>query len=60
MNPSRYALTFACYNSVAYTKLCIDSMIKTGTPLDRLVVIDNGSTDDKRDYLMTLPLGGRI
>lgn len=60
MNPNKYSLTFACYNSVAYTKLCIESMIQHGTPLDRLVVVDNGSTDDTRNYLSTLPLGGRI
>ena len=60
MNPNRYTLTFACYNSVAYTKLCVDSMIKHGTPLDRLIVVDNGSTDETRSYLQTLPLGGRI
>ena len=35
-------------------------MIKHGTPLDRLVVIDNGSKDKTRDYLLTLPLGARI
>jgi GT2 family glycosyltransferase len=60
MNPSKYSLTFACYNSVEYTKKCIDSMVAHGTPLDRLVVVDNQSTDGTRDYLMTLPLGGRI
>jgi GT2 family glycosyltransferase len=60
MNPNRYSLTFACYNSVEYTKLCIESMIKHGTPLDRLIAVDNGSTDDTRNYLQTLPLGGRI
>jgi GT2 family glycosyltransferase len=60
MNPSKYSLTFACYNSAAYTKLCIESLIKNGTPLDRLVVVDNGSTDETRHYLETLPLGGRI
>ncbi len=60
MNPSKYSLTFACYNSVAYTKLCIESMLEHGTPLDRLVVVDNGSTDETRDYLSTLDLGGRI
>ena len=60
MNPDRYSLTFACYNSVKYTKLCIDSMVKHGTPLDRLIVVDNGSSDETRDYLQTLPLGGRI
>lgn len=60
MNKNKYSLTFACYNSVEYTKLCVDSMIAHGTPLDRLVVVDNGSKDETRDYLSTLPLGGRI
>jgi GT2 family glycosyltransferase len=60
MNPNRYSLTFACYNSVEYTKLCIDSMVKHGTPLDRLIAVDNGSTDETRNYLSTLPIGGKI
>ena len=55
-----YAITFACYNSFNYTKACIDSLIKVGTPLDRIVVVDNGSTDETRDYLLKIPLGGRI
>jgi len=60
MNPTDYSITFACYNSVAYTRLCIESMVKHGTPLNRLVVVDNGSTDETRQYLQELPLGGRI
>ena len=60
MNPQDYSITFACYNAVHYTKLCVDSFIKHGTPLDRLIVVDNGSTDETQDYLQTLPLGGRI
>ena len=55
-----YAITFACFNSVNYTKACVESFLKVGTPLERLVVVDNGSTDETRDYLLTLPLGGRI
>jgi len=35
-------------------------MVAHGTPLNRLVAIDNGSTDGTREYLATLPLGGRI
>jgi GT2 family glycosyltransferase len=35
-------------------------MVTHGTPLDRLVVVDNQSTDGTRDYLSTLPLGARI
>jgi GT2 family glycosyltransferase len=60
MQPNKYSITFACYNAVAYTKWCVQSMIKHGTPLDRLVVVDNGSTDETRAYLETLDLGGRI
>jgi GT2 family glycosyltransferase len=60
MDPNKYSLTFACYNSVEYTKLCIDSMLAHGTPLNRLVTVDNGSTDGTREYLASLPLGGRI
>ena len=55
-----YAITFACYNQVEYTRQCVDSMIKNNVDLNRLVVIDNGSTDQTRSYLETLPLGGRI
>jgi GT2 family glycosyltransferase len=60
MDKNSYAITFACYGQVDYTRQCIDSMVRTGTPLDRLVVVDNGSKDETRDYLSTLPLGGRI
>lgn len=60
MNPQKYAITFACYNQVDYTKKCVESMVKHGLDLSRLVAVDNGSTDDTRSYLETLPLGGRI
>jgi GT2 family glycosyltransferase len=54
------SITFACYNASQYTKWCIESLVKVGTPLSRIVVVDNGSTDDTRDYLASLELGGRI
>lgn len=60
MNPQKYAITFACYNQVEYTRMCIDSMIKHGLDLSRLVVVDNASTDSTRSYLESLPLGGHI
>jgi N-acetylglucosaminyl-diphospho-decaprenol L-rhamnosyltransferase len=60
MGKNKYSITFACYNAVAYTKMCIDSMIKNGTSLDRLIVVDNGSTDDTRNYLSSLTLGRLI
>ncbi|MEC4748761.1 glycosyltransferase [Methylomicrobium sp. Wu6] len=60
MNPLKYSITFACYNQVDYTMQCVNSMIKHGLDLSRLVVVDNGSGDSTRDYLKSLPLGGRI
>ncbi len=60
MNPSDYAVTFACYNQVDYTRQCVDSLLRHGLDLSRLVVVDNGSTDTTREYLATLPLGGRV
>jgi len=60
LSPNNYSITFACYNAVEYTKKCIASFAATGTPLDRVVIVDNCSTDGTRDYLQTLNLGGRI
>src|SRR5512134_904799 len=55
-----YAITFACYNQVDYTRQCVDSLVRHGYDLQRVVAVDNGSSDSTRDYLQTLPLGGRI
>jgi len=55
-----FAITFACFNAVHYTKTFVESLIHAGTPLDRVVVVDNGSTDETRDFLQQLPLGGCI
>lgn len=55
-----YAITFACHNQVHYTRQCVDSLLRHGVDLARVVAVDNGSTDDTRAYLETLPLGGRI
>jgi GT2 family glycosyltransferase len=60
MNSLKYSITFACYNQVTYTRQCIESMIKHGLDLSRVVVVDNDSSDETREYLSTLPLGGRI
>jgi GT2 family glycosyltransferase len=60
MNKTDYAITFACYGQLDYTRQCVESMVRHGTPLDRVVVVDNGSKDATREYLATLPLGGRI
>ncbi|WP_245395100.1 glycosyltransferase family 2 protein [methane-oxidizing endosymbiont of Gigantopelta aegis] len=60
MSKLDYVVTFACYNQVEYTRQCIESMVRQGDDLSRLVVVDNGSTDDTRNYLQSLSLGGLI
>jgi len=55
-----YAITFACLNQVAYTRQCVDSLVRTGVDLGRVVAVDNHSSDETRSYLESLPLGGRI
>jgi len=55
-----FAITFACFNQIEYTKMCIHSLEKTGIDLARVVAVDNGSTDGTREYLQSLPLGGVI
>jgi GT2 family glycosyltransferase len=52
-----YAITFACYNQVDYTRRCIDSLVATGVAPSRIVAVDNGSSDDTRPYLESLNLG---
>lgn len=51
------SITFACFNQIEYTRQCIDSMRLSGTPLERLVVVDNASSDETLSYLNSLPLG---
>lgn len=55
-----YAITFACYNQVDYTRQCVESLARHGYDLARVAVVDNASRDDTRGYLETLPLGARI
>lgn len=52
-----FTITFACYNQVDYTRQCIDSMRQCGTPLNRLVAVDNASFDETLSYLNSLSLG---
>lgn len=55
-----YSITFACYNQVAYTRACVESMVRHGVDLGRVIAVDNGSSDATREYLSSLPLGGRV
>lgn len=49
-----YSATFACYNNVAYTQKCIDSLKASRFDMSRLVIVDNNSTDSTWDYLNSL------
>lgn len=60
MTQHDYSITFACYNQVHYTRMCVESLVKHGVDLARVVTVDNGSTDETRAYLGSLPLGGKI
>jgi GT2 family glycosyltransferase len=55
-----YAVVFACYNQVDYTRQFINSLVDAGVDLSRMVAVDNASTDDTHAYLQSLNLGGRI
>lgn len=55
-----YSITFACYNQVDYTRRCVESLVRHGTDLGRVIAVDNGSSDATREYLASLPLGGRV
>lgn len=60
MNREDVSVTFACYNQCDYTRRCVDSLRRHGPDLGRVVAVDNGSADDTRDYLASLPLGGCV
>jgi hypothetical protein len=45
-----YAITFACHNQVHYTRQCVDTLVRHGYDLGRVVAVDNGSSDATRDY----------
>ena len=55
-----YAITFACYNQVDYTRQCVESLVRHGYDLGRVVAVDNGSADGTPAYLQQLPLGGVV
>jgi GT2 family glycosyltransferase len=40
-----YGVTFACYNQWDYTKQCLNSLFASGVTPERVVVVDNCSTD---------------
>jgi N-acetylglucosaminyl-diphospho-decaprenol L-rhamnosyltransferase len=53
--PSDYAITFACYNGLKYTKLCLESLQASDVDMTRVVVVDNNSTDGTVEFLKQYP-----
>jgi hypothetical protein len=49
-----------CFNQLAFTKLCLQALIRNTRPAWELIVIDNGSTDGTGEYLAGLHDGGRV
>jgi GT2 family glycosyltransferase len=55
-----YAVTFACYNQVDYTRQCVDSLVRHGIDMSKVAAVDNASSDGTAGYLDSLPLGAHV
>ena len=55
-----YTVTFATYNCLDYTIKCLKSLIDSGVQKNKIVVVDNNSTDSTVSYLRNLEIGSLI
>lgn len=55
-----YTITFATLNCLEHTKLCFESLLASGVTANRIVAVDNASTDGTQEYLKSLGLGSVI
>ena len=55
-----FTITFATLNCLNYTKQCVDSLLSSGIGAERIVAVDNASTDGTPEYLQQLGLGAAI
>ena len=53
--PDDYSITFACLNQSNYTRKCIESLVNTNVDLSRVVVVDNGSSDNTQEIVARYP-----
>lgn len=44
-------ITFATYNQIELTKLCVESLLAAKINPERIIAVDNGSTDGSQNYL---------
>jgi len=55
--PGRVSAVVLCWNNADYTRRCLESLLKkTDYPDLKVIAVDNGSTDDTRDLLVSLAL----
>ena len=53
--PDDHSITFACLNQSNYTRKCIESLVNTNVDLSRVVVVDNGSSDNTQEIVTRYP-----
>jgi GT2 family glycosyltransferase len=51
----RYTVVIPLLNQLRYTQQCVDSLLANGTPVESLLLIDNGSTDETPAWLASRP-----
>jgi GT2 family glycosyltransferase len=51
---ARASVIIPCWNGLAYTKQCLDSVLKRTTAPFEVIVVDNGSKDGTADYVRSL------
>ena len=51
----RYTVVIPVLNQLRYTQQCVESLTAHGIPVESLLVIDNGSTDDTPQWLAANP-----
>ena len=51
----RITCIIPCYNLGRFVETAVNSAINQDTNFERIIVIDDASTDDSRDYIHRLP-----
>ena len=47
-------VVIVCYNRIKYTKECIFSVLKNIRSVDNIIIIDNGSNDGSRQFIINI------
>ena len=55
-NKPEVSMVVVCYNNLEYTRKCIDSILLYTDILYELIVVNNGSTDDTKEYLEAISI----